>query len=337
LLGKAKHDFYHLPSFVALEAKRLSGEGGGVLLQDGPGGVLFPVVVRSLDVLGYGHLRDATSPYGYPGPITWGPPLGADRIGAALRLCLEDLGVCSVFIRMHPLLEGNDATCLPPEWLVQHGETVWVDLEQSDEDIWHETRPRVRTQLRALSRAGYSAHIEEDWRSLDRFKDIYWATMRRVGARSEYFFSGEYFDELRQVLKGRSGLCVVERDGAVVSAGVFSLVGEISQYHLGCTADEVLRDGPSRLMFDAARWWARNRGAKVLHLGGGLGNARDSLFEFKAGFSKRRARFSTAQVVTSSDVYQTAVNAWKARKGIVELPSGAFFPAYRTPDSSAGD
>ena len=39
------------------------------------------------------------------------------------------------------------------------------------------------------------------------------------------------------------------------------------------------------------------RGNRVMHLGGGLGGAHDSLFDFKAGFSKDRQPFRTWRVV----------------------------------------
>ena len=51
------------------------------------------------------------------------------------------------------------------------------------------------------------------------------------------------------------------------------------------------------LMLHFVRGFMKARGNRVMHLGGGLGGAHDSLFDFKAGFSKDRQPFRTWRVV----------------------------------------
>ena len=62
-----------------------------------------------------------------------------------------------------------------------------------------------------------------------------------------------------------------------------------------------------KLLFDAVRLWANEHDARVLHLGGGVGNRGDSLFHFKAGFSKIRHQFSVWRWVLSPHINASLV------------------------------
>lgn len=68
-----------------------------------------------------------------------------------------------------------------------------------------------------------------------------------------------------------------------------------------------MRQSPTTLETDCVRQWAKARGNRVLHLGGGVGAAKDPLFEFKAGFSPGRWRFQSLRLVSDPALYQTLV------------------------------
>jgi len=145
--------------------------------------------------------------------------------------------------------------------------------------------------------------------------------MRRHNAAPEYFFSRDYLSGLWQQLRGHVHLGVVEVNGLIVCAGLFGESSGIVQYHLSGTDEQALALSPLKILIDYARCWATRRGANVLHLGGGVGGAQDSLMHFKAGFSDRRHLFKTWGVVLDEQRY-------------AELSGGAlrstdFFPAYR--------
>ncbi|MBV9999230.1 MAG: aminotransferase class I/II-fold pyridoxal phosphate-dependent enzyme [Verrucomicrobia bacterium] len=98
------------------------------------------------------------------------------------------------------------------------------------------------------------------------------------------------------------------------------------------------------LIFDAVRLWANEAGARVFHLGGGVGASQDSLFHYKAGFSDRRHDFAIWRWVVQPGLYRELC-ARRARvhelQGL-EPASPDYFPAYRcpvvarTPASTAG-
>ena len=80
-------------------------------------------------------------------------------------------------------------------------------------------------------------------------------------------------------------------------------------------------------MFAEVMHWAQAQGAAYMHLGGGLGGREDSLFHFKAGFSKQRADFFTYRVIADPSAYETLCARWQEHH---HAPlDETFFPAYR--------
>jgi hypothetical protein len=89
------------------------------------------------------------------------------------------------------------------------------------------------------------------------------------------------------------------------------------------------------LRIDFLRRWAKSRGNRVFHLGGGVGGSEDSLFRFKAGFSQQRHPFHTWRMVADETVYRRLVKRWESRHGAEADGLDGFFPAYRKPDGIA--
>jgi hypothetical protein len=89
------------------------------------------------------------------------------------------------------------------------------------------------------------------------------------------------------------------------------------------------------LLFDSARRFfgveggrVGGRGNRALHLGGGLGGGEDSLFRFKAGFSKCRARFTTLRWVFDTEANDRIESVWR-KVHATDTFEPDFFPRYR--------
>ncbi len=67
VLALARHDVYHLPEYAVIEAQRVGGEPVAFVATDGDRVWFVPLLLRP--VPGTGRI-DATSPYGYPGPLS---------------------------------------------------------------------------------------------------------------------------------------------------------------------------------------------------------------------------------------------------------------------------
>ena len=239
LLAKVPHDIYHLPSYVELaaaqEPRDAEAEARAIIVRDGDRTMLLPMIIRRIP--GAEAARDAISPYGYPGPLFQGgdDPGFVARASAAMVGRLRDEGIVSIFVRTHPLLNRDPSGFEAVGDMVEHGETVAIDLTQSEEAIWVGTRRRFRSYINAAQRAGRRAYMDEGWASEAAFVKMYAATMHRVGARAEYLFGADYVRGLRAALGDRLHLCVVEVDGGVAAAGLFTEEGGIVQYHLSGT------------------------------------------------------------------------------------------------------
>lgn len=325
ILGRVRHDFYHLPGYVALAAEQEGGAARALLVEEGARGLLLPLILRPIK----GGSSDATSPYGYPGPLTWGDR-DQEWIRDAFQAGVERLrsdGVVSLFVRLHPLLDE-----LPPVEvgrLVTHGETVSIDLTRSLEEIWGQTRNNHRRDIGKSQRLGYVAQLDKDWEYFGTFVRLYRETMERLSAEERYLFDEGYFRRLREVLGASVMLWVVTKDDAIAAAVLFVETSGIVQYHLAGSDQEHAWTRPTKLLIWSVARWAKERGDVRLHLGGGVGGADDSLMHFKAGFSDDRHMFRTLRVVVDDLAYRRLVSGRDAGLDATDLDG--FFPLYRKP------
>ena len=331
LLANTPHDFYHRPDYVSFAAAHSGGCAQAFFAQYDAATLLVPLVVRTLpdDLDVPASWRDATSPYGYASPLFVGGR-GAQAESVLWQSFVEgckEASIISVFLRSDPLLP------LPAEVgavgaVVREGETVVIDLTESLDELWQQTRVNHRRSIGKLTKEGFHTEID-DWSAFDNFIHLYQATMRRVGAREEYLFHSDYFHDLKKLGQEDLHLCtVLNADGKTVAAGLFFSCQGIVQFHLSGTAAEYVELSPTKLMFDVMRRWAKSRGFSCLHLGGGVGCQNDSLFSFKAGFSKHRAAFHTVRIVCAPEHYACLATPGATGSGSEERAKG-YFPAYR--------
>jgi GNAT acetyltransferase-like protein len=325
ILGRVRHDFYHLPGYVALAAEQEGGAARALVVEDGHRGLFLPLIVRPIE----GGGSDATSPYGYPGPLIWGSS-DPDWIREAFHAGVEHLrseGIVSLFVRLHPLLDE-----VPPVGvgrMLTHGETVSIDLTQSLDEIWSQTRNNHRRDISKSERMGYVARIDEDWQHFSAFIRLYRETMERLSAEERYLFDERYFIRLREALGPSAMLWVVAKDDAIAAAVLFVETSGIVQYHLAGSDQEHAWTRPTKLLIRTVTRWAKERGDLRLHLGGGVGGADDSLMHFKAGFSDERHVFRTLRVVVDDPAYRRLVADRDPALDPTDLDG--FFPLYRKP------
>lgn len=155
LLERVDHDVYHLPGYVGASAVHEGGTPHALYVEDGPRAMLLPIVVRPLT----GNLSDATSPYGYPGPLVVGtnnPAFMRTALSEGRRF-LASRGIVSLFVRLHPILNLH-----PPDGVgrvVQHGDTVSIDLSSTHDTIWSQMRSNHRRNIRRAKRRGWRSSL----------------------------------------------------------------------------------------------------------------------------------------------------------------------------------
>lgn len=326
------HDVYHLPEYFDISSKL---EGGSPLAFLGmkKSSVLFvPFLVKKLPTEFSGCVigQDATSPYGYASPLLseCDRPEEYGSLLTEMLLHFQSLGLVSVFLRLHPLFKYPLDLLSQIGTLVNHGQTVYIDLTNPEEGIISNFCKNHKRGINKLKRDGYTVVIDE-WSYYNKFIYLYRETMERVGATRFYFFGNDYFKQLKNSLQERLHLLtVLSKDKQVAAGGLFTGVNGIVQYHLGATSSSFLNAAPSKLMFLYAILWSKKNGFKKIHLGGGLGAGNDALFQFKRGFSNSLADFYTWRIIVDKTKYNLLVNL---HNRISDKKQYGFFPIYRMP------
>lgn len=341
-LDGVEHDIYHLPAYAALSlhAEEEGSRALAYLVEESKTRCLIPLVERPVPAqLGsWGGWTDLASPYGYASPLLQGDPT---KLALMLRLfagdCRERKSVAA-FLRSHPLLGPSWAERGELGWGAgltsgtsgrphSSGETVWIDLERSEEQLNADLRTDHRRGLRKLEKLGFHWSFD-DWSLYEDFVRIYRRTMERVGADQAYFFPDVYFKALNRLLGEKVHLVsVLTPEGDVAAAGLFFHEGEILQYHLGGSVPELMKLAPSKLCIKGAIALGRDLGARKLHLGGGLGAQKDPLMWFKLGFSKLVSTYCTFEIVADREAY-AALSFQAGAAGALESDE-SFFPSYR--------
>ena len=311
------HDFYHTAAYHRFSQE--SGEGEAVLAVYGSRErfLAWPYLLRPL-----GQLRDITSVYGYSGPLAFGCQSHDDpflnRARREIRELWRSEQAVSAFTRLHPLLENH-------RWAgdaAASGSTVSIDLTLDEAVIWRDYQPGLRNRIHHGRRLGLATEIDEPWRRLEDFAGFYQATMLRNHAAPSYFFSVDYFHRLKRALGSHAWLFLTRCRGDIAAAGIFIEYGGVVQNHFSVNNQKYLHLAPTKVLLDDVRRWAKARGTRVFHLGGGRGSKHDSLFAFKAAFSRRRHVFYTSRWVLDARTYGSLCEG-------LPVPAAEFFPAYR--------
>lgn len=340
VLDRTNYDFYHLPRYVELEASRIKGSPHAFLVEEGKELFFIPMIIRSINIkgeriFGYENAKDAISPYGYPCPIIISSKKEKEKeefIEYAINYFIKEMhcrDICSVFIRLHPIIEAPIKMFKKFGFIFEHGKTVLIDLKQSEHEMWLQTRSTYRNNIKNMQRNGFSVKIDEKFDKFDIFLEIYEKTMNNLKADKFYYFGKNYLFMLKEILGKKLKLCIVEKGNDVMAAGLFTECQGIVQYHLSGTRQEKESKDTTKLMIDFIRTWAKNRGNKYFHLGGGVGSKNDQLFFFKSGFSKLQANYYTWRIISHKDIYEAAIKQKKEIDNTQKEEDEDFFPAYR--------
>ena len=240
------YDFYHLPLYHALAEIANEGTAELLVFHEGEYFVALPLMMRLIPKASgvfesTPDLMDATSVYGYAGPLSsdWNlPPEVVARFQAELRDQLQERGIISVFSRLHPLF-AQDRLLVGLGQLKDEGPTVSIDLSESQWSQIEQYSSNHKRGIKRLHSVGVKCFLDDDLRYLDDFIDAYYENMDRVHASRHYYFPRSYFHSICEGLRDRARLFVCRLHEETVCAGLFMICGDIIQYHLGGTKDKI--------------------------------------------------------------------------------------------------
>jgi hypothetical protein len=288
--------------------------------------IAFPFKVRNIEDTGY---FDLTSVYGYCGPIANKNFKELSKEHFAFfheefsRFCNKNY-IVSIFSRLHPLCDYST-------FFTDFGEvaginkTVVIDLVQSSESQIKQYRKSTKYEIKYLRERNFTIIETKNPADIDNFIEMYYKTMEKVRAFDRYYYDRDYFHGFLNNEDYEIILLMAEQNGKFAAGAIFTVVGNVMQYHLATTAENSIKDAPMKLILDEARIIAMKKNLHFLHLGGGFaGRDDDNLYLFKSGFSKNRLQFSVWKHITNTEQYNKLVaymNIWRTVNN--------FFPLYR--------
>lgn len=291
--------------------------------------VAIPLIIKAIRDTAH---NDATSAYGYSGPISKNisEDFDHDKFSLELKEFLKKRSVASVFSRLNPYIPNQSAVLQNSGDIEKLGNLINIDLTMDLESQRRAYNPRLRTYINKC-RKKYIIKEAENEEQIKKLVSIYYENMLRVNANDRYFFPGSYFLSLWKSTDFKTKFLLAYDAASQELAGgaIFTIVNDIIHYHLSGVKKEYLKLNPIKLLIDDMRVSGTHGDFKYFNLGGGVGNNCDSLFRFKSGFSKNFKNFKVWKFIVDQKVYADLVSSRNIQCGFESMSCQKFFPCYR--------
>lgn len=339
--ASGREPFAH-PGYVELYA---GGEAQArcALYETDSGQVFYPFLLRSISQeTGTKPVAtpafDIISPYGYGGPliVEKQPEKDAHSVGStSLSIQKEkkealfngfyrefhhwalETHIVSEFVRFHLFSEAREHYY----GLVEHNnDNVVCDLQRTEEALWKSVQPKVRRRVRSALKRGLTVEQDSNCESLNDFLEVYHATMRRLNAKSFYYFPKSFFESLKASLGEQVRLFNVRYEEKTV-ASMLLLTSETHVYSFlsGGLRSFFHLSGNDLLQYHTIRW-ALESGFITYVMGGGY-QKNDGIFAFKEAFAPGSIQpFHTGKMIFDEQTYRSLSG---------KTTCEGFFPAYR--------
>jgi hypothetical protein len=330
-------DIYFASQYCKIWEDYGDGKAQAFLYESSLGKILYPYLVRKIGYLKSNiNYFDISTPYGYGGPVLLEHkekeiPLLVKEFRAEFNAYAHKRRIISEFIRFHPVYKNynffinSDIECK----FVRN--TIEIDLKNEPENILKSMKPKTRNEVRQAIKNGLNVQFynKPTLENIQKFYEIYSATMNRLEASDYYKFSLEYFINTFNLLKENAEIAFVFYDNKIISSSIFLLSNKLVHYHLSGSLSEYKSYRPNNLMLYQAALRDKSMGKKCFHLGGGY-SGNDSLFKFKKGFNKNGLLdFYVGTKINNKEIYNRLVREWKTKYNLGENFNSDFFPLYR--------
>lgn len=282
--------------------------------QEGDKIMLFPFLSRTFEFQGKQY-NDFETAYGYGGPIcNCDDGTFLTKALSAFKDFCKHRNYVAGFVRFHPLLQ-NQAGFEAIGRVLAERKTVAINLDQPVEEVWkNEIHSKNRNMIRKAEKAGCRFIVDNEYKYLRTFIQLYDATMDKLSADGFYYFDDDYYDNLVKGIPNSFLGCVEDAEGKIISAAIFMQSGPYGHYHLSGSDKSQLVLSPNNYMLWKAAAELQRRGVKRFHLGGGTdSNEENSLFQFKKRFSKDTCQFYIGKMVFDEEVYGVICKDWELK------------------------
>ena len=266
-LPMTSRDLHFEPGYVMAYAAESNARALCALHQADDKFMIYPFILKD------GPPKEISCAYGYGGPLIKGP-LYLNNYAEFEKWCAAN-GVEREFYRTHPLIHTTE---VPGEKQV-----VIMDLTL---DLEAELRKGHASSLALSRKSGVTVELSSD---ICLFRDMYLATMERLQANERWIFSHRLLPTLRDAYPDGFQFLLARVNGEPEAGCILLGAHATCYYHYAGSWNQHRNIGVGQATVVEAARWAKARGYAHLLLGGGTtADSKDPLFEFKAGFSKRR-------------------------------------------------
>ncbi|MCI9480633.1 MAG: GNAT family N-acetyltransferase [Lachnospiraceae bacterium] len=325
-----EYDVFYLNEYVTAFMNEDSSNGIPLLLyyQNGTDRAINVVFKRdvSLDKNFRGKIEaekffDLVSPYGYGG--FWGEITDYNSLNQNYNAYCISNQYISEFVRFELF---SDYSCNYDGEVETRTHNVVRNLEQSLDEIWMDFKQKVRKNVKKANSNNLKIIIENTGKYLDSFLDIYYSTMNRSEAGSEFYFSRKFFEMLNQMQDNVMYFHVIYGE-KIVSTELVLYGAENCYSYLGGTNQDYFELRPNDFLKYEIIKWAHEKGLKNFVLGGGYG-ADDGIFRYKASLApKGIVDFYIGKKIFDRKLYNYLISVRCQEKSEDTLSD--FFPRYR--------
>jgi len=319
------YDVHQLSAYVRAFARDQNAEPLLVWYEDDGGVALQTVMKRDVATSGRleslvepGQWFDLVTPYGYGGFLVEGSINWGNLRREYSKFCDEQSVVCE-FVRF--FLDSEYAYHFSGSTRIAMSNVV-RSLSLSEEEIWSDYEHKVRKNVKKAARAGLQFEVDTAGDRLDDFLRIYYGTMGRTGASEEFFFSSDFFDDLKQLEENVAWVHVLH-DDKVVSSELVLLDSDRAYSFLGGTDSGYFEMRPNDFLKHGVILWARSQGLRCFVLGGGYGSD-DGIFRYKRSFAPSGVSDFRVGSITYDPLAYARLCSLSAAPDNVK-----YFPAYR--------
>lgn len=291
-------DIYYRAAYILAAAELEHSQPLGLIISSSNRRYLLPMLLRPISSPDGQSWSDASTPYGYGGVLC--SSLDSEvalpdvlHFFQELRAWCATRQLVSCVLRSHPLLAQDWLFAQSPGIdfvsIKRRSQTVAIPLQ-----TWDDTRecPFGMSKGRRSDLALARRNLRVTWGVLSDqrdaveqfriFRSLYESNMRCVGAAEFFHFPWSYYERL-SALGPDVGIGIAWHDDCAVGGAVFIAGPTYSHYHLSGSDETGHKYKASTLLVVEGAKWARQRGCRFLHLGGGL-RVNDSLMDFKRSF-----------------------------------------------------
>lgn len=322
----SEHDVYYLSGYV--KAFQIHGDGDPYLLYYEENGLraIYVYMRRKTALEG---VFDSVTPYGYGGVLFEGDT-SEGNLQAFWATYLQKMAeehIVDNFVRYHPVLK-NAVPMKAVSNVIDLGKTVAFDLA-SPEVIWDNIISKNRNMIRKAEKNGITIEHGKGMVLLDKFTEIYNATMDKDHAEEYYYFKRPFYESIDRDLQDNYEMFYAMYEGRPIAMSIMIFANGRLNYHLSGSDIEYRNLAPSNLLLYKAALWGYEQGCKTFHLGGGVGSGEDNLYKFKAAFNKNSDyQFSIGKEIFDQEKYDELVKI-RRETDLTFDEKSKFFPLYR--------